>query len=114
MLKILLHHSEAADPELIALMMDYLSHIFDFSPIILILRILKGKEDSSRFLEKYGFSSLEKNRNNLIWFHCCSVGELRSIIPLIKKIEKKYSKFRILVTTSTLSSSVVFEKEKFW
>ncbi|MBA13149.1 MAG: hypothetical protein CL751_04265 [Chloroflexi bacterium] len=39
-MKILLHHSEAADPELIALMMDYLSHIFDFSPIILILSIM--------------------------------------------------------------------------
>ena len=59
------------------------------SPIILILRILKGKEDSSRFFEKYGFSSLEKNRNNLIWFHGSSVGEILSAIPIIEKIEKE-------------------------
>ena len=63
------------------------------SPIILILRILKGKEDSSRFFEKYGFSSLEKNRNNLIWFHGSSVGEILSVIPIIEKIEKEKKKY---------------------
>ena len=84
-----------------------------FSPLIILIRILKNKEHRTRFKEKIGFFSKIKDKNNLIWFHCCSVGELRSIIPLIKKIEKKYSKFRTLVTTSTLSSSVVFEKENF-
>ena len=83
------------------------------SPIILILRILKGKEDSSRFFEKYGFSSLEKNRNNLIWFHGSSVGEILSVIPIIEKIEKEKKNTQILITSNTLSSSKVLKKYNF-
>ncbi len=84
-----------------------------FSPIIIILRILKKKEHVTRFIEKFGFFSKLKNKKKIIWFHCCSVGELRSIIPLIKGLEKKYNNFNFLITTSTLSSSQIFEKEKF-
>ena len=83
------------------------------SPIILILRILKGKEDSSRFFEKYGFTSLEKNRNNLIWFHGSSVGEILSVIPIIEKIEKEKKNIQILITSNTLSSSKVLKKYNF-
>ena len=39
-MKILLHHSEAVDPELMDLMMDFLNHIFNFDPIVLILIIV--------------------------------------------------------------------------
>ena len=41
---------------------------------------------------------------------CCSIGELKSIIPIIEEINKKYS-FEILITTTTLSSSEL-AKEK--
>ena len=57
------------------------------SPLIILLRILKGKEDLSRFFEKYGFSTFEKKRKKLIWFHWSSVGEILSVIPIIEKIE---------------------------
>ena len=63
------------------------------SPLILLLRILKGKEDLSRFFEKYGFSTFEKKRKKLIWFHGSSVGEILSVIPIIEKIEKEKKKF---------------------
>ena len=60
-----------------------------FSPIIIILRIFRNKEDKKRFIEKFSISSRKRNKGNLIWFHGASVGEILSIIPLIKNYEKK-------------------------
>ena len=84
-----------------------------FSPIIIILRIFRNKEDKKRFIEKFSISSRKRNKGNLIWFHGASVGEILSIIPLIKNYEKKKSISQILVTSSTLSSSKVLKKFNF-
>ena len=84
-----------------------------FSPIILLTRIIINKEHKTRFIEKLSIISGLKKSDKIIWFHCCSVGELRSIIPLVKKLEDKYKKKQILITTSTLSSSQIFNQEKF-
>ena len=54
------------------------------SPIIIFFRILKNKEDKKRFLEKFSISSKNRKKGNLVWFHGASVGELLSVIPLIK------------------------------
>ena len=83
------------------------------SPIIIIYRIFKNKEDKKRFIEKFGFSSKKRKKGKLIWFHGASVGEILSVIPLIKNYEKKKSIKQILVTSSTLSSSKVLNKFNF-
>ena len=83
------------------------------SPFIIIFRILKDKEDKKRFLEKFSFSSKERKKGKLIWFHGASVGEILSIIPLVKYYEKKKKVNQILITSSTLSSSRVIKKFKF-
>ena len=49
----------------------------------------------------------------MIWFHGSSVGEILSIIPIIKNYEKDKSISQILITSSTLSSSKVFKKFSF-
>ncbi len=83
------------------------------SPLIILFRLIKKKEDLKRFKEKLGFFSKKKIKNNLVWFHGASVGELLSIIPLIEKLERNNKVDQILVTTSTLSSAKVFNNFKF-
>ena len=90
-----------------------LSLLIIISPLIILTRIIKNKEDKKRFLEKFCFFSKKKIKKNLIWFHCASVGEVMSVIPLLENYEKKKSIDQILVTTSTLSSSRIIEKLKF-
>ena len=84
-----------------------------FSPIILIFRLIKKKEDKFRFREKLSVVTKNKTSGNLIWFHGASVGEVLSIIPIIKHYEKDKSIKQILVTSSTLSSLKVIKKFNF-
>ena len=90
-----------------------LSIILCFSPIIVIIRIIKNKEDKFRFKEKFCLFSKKRGGGKLIWFHGSSVGEILSVIPVIKKYENDKSISKILITSSTLSSSKVLEKIKF-
>ncbi len=87
--------------------------ILILSPIILITRLLKKKEDPKRFKEKFCFFSEKKNKGKLIWFHGASVGELQSIVPLIEKLDKNKKINQILITSNTLSSSKIISKFKF-
>ena len=83
------------------------------SPTILIFRIIKNKEDKKRFIEKFSIPSKKRKKGNLIWFHGASVGELMSIIPLIKNYEKNKFINQILITSTTTSSHKVFKKFNF-
>jgi 3-deoxy-D-manno-octulosonic-acid transferase len=87
--------------------------IFILSPIIIILRLLKKKEDVKRLREKFCFFSKNRGSGKLLWFHGASVGEIQSIIPLIEQLERKKNIKKILITSNTLSSSKIIKKFKF-
>ncbi len=80
------------------------------SPFIIIYRLFKNKENISRVTERYAFNSKNRKSGKLIWFHCSSVGELMSIVPLVEKLEKNKKINQILITSTTLSSSKIFTK----
>ena len=83
-----------------------------FLPLISIYRIFKKKETFQSINQKIGFYS-KNPKNNLIWFHGSSVGELLSVVPLIQELEKNKKIKQILLTSSTLSSAKVISKFKF-
>jgi len=90
----------------------FLNIVFLLSPIIFLVRILNSKEDPKRFKEKLCIYS-KKNNLKSIWFHAVSVGELMSILPVLKILEKDRKIDQIIVTTTTISSAKIFEKQKF-
>ena len=90
----------------------FINIILFFSPIIILIRLLKKKEDSIRYKEKFCFFSQKKKKGKLIWFHGASVGEILSVVPLIQKLEKNKKISQILVTSNTLSSSKILNNLK--
>ena len=87
--------------------------VFFLSPIIILIRLLKKKEDPKRFKEKFSIYEKKKLPGKLIWFHGASVGEILSIIPLIETLEKNKKITQILITSNTLSSSKILSSLKF-
>jgi len=82
------------------------------SPVIIIYRILNGKEDIKRVGEKFCIY-FKKKTNKKIWIHAASVGELMSVAPIIKRLEKNKKVKNILLSTSTTSSAKIFKKLRF-
>jgi len=80
------------------------------SPLVLFIRICLGKEDKIRFKEKFCFFSKKNHVDGIVWFHGASVGEILSIMSIIKKKKKDITIKKILITSSTLSSSHIFSK----
>ena len=87
--------------------------VYFLSPIVVVFRLLKKKENFYRFKEKFCYFSKIRKKGKLIWIHGASVGEFQSIVPLVEIFEKKKDIDQILITSNTLSSSRVISKYKF-
>ena len=81
--------------------------LYPFLFIFLYLRVFLKKEDPKRFKEKLftsHFNVQRKDELKLIWFHAASIGEFKSIVPLIEQLNANKKSYEFLITTSTLSS----------
>ena len=74
-----------------------------FLPLILIYRVIKGKEKLNRLNERVGISNIKTPKEKLVWINAVSVGELRSTIPLMEDLIK-YD-LKILITSVTITSA---------
>jgi 3-deoxy-D-manno-octulosonic-acid transferase len=81
--------------------------------IFILIRLILKKEDPNRYKEKIltsHFRVTRKKNTKLIWFHAASIGEFKSILPIIKKLSHN-NELEFLVTTLTLSSSNIAKEE---
>ena len=91
----------------------FISLVLLFLPFIFFIRLLKKKESIESLKQKIGFKSKKRGVGKLIWFHGASVGEIKSIVPIIYKYENQKNIKKILVTSNTASSLKVFNNLKF-
>ena len=80
-----------------------------FFILILFYRLFIGKEDSSRLKERFGLYNIKKPKSKLVWFHAASVGEVKSIFPIVKKLH--YNNYSVLITTHTILSVKIIQQE---
>lgn len=79
--------------------------------ITIYLRKFLKKEHKEKYKEKIFLNDLQKPKGFLFWFHAASIGELKSVYPLIDFLLKENKNRNILVTTVTLTSFNEFEKK---
>ena len=88
--------------------------IYPFLFVIVFFRVFLKKEDPKRYKEKILISHFNVKRNydqKLVWFHAASIGELKSVTPLINELIRYNSQLEFLITTTTLSSSGLVKKK---
>jgi 3-deoxy-D-manno-octulosonic-acid transferase len=90
----------------------FISLILIISPLIIFIRLVSGKEDKKRFKEKFSLIDRKSLKGKTIWFHAASVGEIMSIVEILRYYQKKRDIKTILVTTTTLSSARIVKKLK--
>ena len=71
-------------------------------PFIYIYRLILKKEEFTKIKEKFGISNTIKKKNT-IWINAASLGEARSVIPLI--LELLEHNVKIIFTTVTVTSA---------
>ena len=86
--------------------------IFLFVPLILLWRLFRKKEILNSSKDKIAFIRKRRSKGKLIWFHGASVGEIKSIIPLIEIYQKRSDIKTILLTSNTLSSAKILSEIK--
>lgn len=78
--------------------------------LLLIIRIIKKKDNINSVLQKIGFITHHKPAGDLIWLHAASIGESVAATTLISALSKKYPNYHFLITTGTLSSAHILKK----
>ena len=88
--------------------------LYPFLILLILLRKILKKEHVIRYKEKIyptNFNVVRNKNSKLIWFHAASIGEFKSILPIINEINNTHNSIEFLITTVTLSSSNLAEEE---
>ena len=83
------------------------------SPVLWIwirYRLIVGKEHSHRIKERFGYPTIVRPNNSIIWLHGASVGEVKTLFPLVDKIRNNYPDTYILITSATRTSADLIYK----
>jgi 3-deoxy-D-manno-octulosonic-acid transferase len=82
------------------------------SPIILghIIWLSVKNKQSRYFWQRLGFKYSNLPTKSL-WFHCASVGEVNTLLPLIKNIHDTNNKLKIIITTNTITGAKIVNQQ---
>jgi 3-deoxy-D-manno-octulosonic-acid transferase len=79
-----------------------------FLPFVILYftaRLLRSRSYWSHFSERFGFISQLSNRtkSESIWLHAVSVGEVSSVMPLVRRLKKDQPTVTVYLSTSTVA-----------
>ena len=83
------------------------------SPFLILwmrYRLFLGKEDRSRYQERYGRPSKTRPKGKLFWFHGASIGECLSFVPVLNHFEKYNPDISFLITSGTRGAADLLKK----
>lgn len=78
---------------------------YPLASFYLLWRAAKGKEDRKRKAERFGYAGAARPQGPLIWLHAASVGEMLSVIALVRELRRL--DIAVLLTTGTVTSAQV-------
>ena len=81
--------------------------------VVLSARLLQGKEDPRRVIERLGWPTRRRPAGPLVWLHAASVGELNSLLPVLRQLDQRAESGCspvLLITTVTRSSAELAER----
>jgi 3-deoxy-D-manno-octulosonic-acid transferase len=71
----------------------------------------QGREDPLRWRERLGAAGIVRPGGPLLWLHAASVGESRSLLPLIEALLAERAALQVLVTTGTVTSAALMSEQ---
>jgi len=82
------------------------------SPIIIghIIWLSVKNRQSHYFWQRLGFK-YSNLPTECLWFHCASVGEVNTLLPLIKNIHDANNKLKIIITTNTITGAKIANQQ---
>jgi 3-deoxy-D-manno-octulosonic-acid transferase len=82
------------------------------SPVIIghITWLAIINRQSRYFWQRMGCDYFNLPKNGL-WFHCASVGEVNTLLPLLENLHKKEPGIKIIVTTNTITGGKIVKQQ---
>jgi len=74
-------------------------------------RVGRGKEVAARLPEREGLEAMARPPGRLAWLHAASVGESRSILPMLVALHAQAPEVTVLLTTGTVTSAALLAEQ---